>query len=72
MINNMNHWSPPPLLWEKDTTLPLEAIGGPVRALDEAGVEMKAPSTWAMVEVNGAMVEVNSAKMETNVICLFP
>ena len=59
MINNRNHRSPLPLLWERGTTLPLEAVGGPVGALDELGVKLEAPATRAMVEGNGAEVEAN-------------
>ena len=59
MINIRNHQSPLPLLWARGTTLPLEAVGGPVGALDELGVKLEAPTTQAMVEGNGAEVETN-------------
>ena len=65
MINSRNHRSPLPLLLTRGTTLPLEAIGGRVGALDELGVKLEAPTTWAMVEGNGAEVEAN-------VSCLLP
>ena len=65
MINNRNHRSLPPLLWARGTILPLEAVGGPVGALDELGVKLEAPTTLAMVEGNGVEVEAN-------VSCLLP
>ena len=36
-----------------------EAEGSLVGALDELGVKLEAPTTWAMVEGNGAEVETN-------------
>ena len=65
MINNWNHRSPLPLLWERGTTLPLEAVGGPIGALDELVVKLEAPTTRTMVEGNGVEVEAN-------VSCLLP
>ena len=59
VINNRNHRSPLPLLWERCTTLPLEAVGGPIGALDEFGLKLEALATRAMVEGNGAEVEAN-------------
>ena len=47
------------------TTLPLEAVGGPVGALDELGVKLEALAAWAMVEGN-------VAEVEANVSCLLP
>ena len=41
------------------TTLPLEAVGGPVGSLDELGVKLEAPTTCAMVEGNEVEVETN-------------
>ena len=37
----------------------MEAIGGPVGALDELGVKLEAPTTRPMVEGNGVEVETN-------------
>ena len=37
----------------------MEAVGGPIGALDELGVKLEAPTTRAMVEGNGAEVEAN-------------
>ena len=50
IINNRNHQFPLPLLQARGTTLPLEAVGGPVGALDELGVKLEAPTTQVMVE----------------------
>ena len=59
MINNTNRRYPLPLLRARGTNLPLEVVGGFVCALDELGVELEAPTAWAMVEGNGAKVEAN-------------
>ena len=59
MINSRNHQSPLPLLYARGTTLPLEAVGSLVGALDELGVKLEAPTTRAMVEGNGVEVEAN-------------
>ena len=61
MINDRNRLFPLPLLWARDTTLPLEAIGGRGGTRDEPGVE--APT--ARAELEG-----NVAKVESNVSCL--
>ena len=47
-----------PLL-ARGTTLPLEAVGGPIGALDELDVKLEAPTTRAMLEGNGDKVETN-------------
>ena len=54
MINNMSYRSCRPLLRERGTNLPLQAVGGLVGALDEPRVELEAPTSRAMVEGNGA------------------
>ena len=58
-LSLLHHISPLPLLLARGTTLPLEAVGGHVGALDELGVKLEAPATWAMVEGNGDEVETN-------------
>ena len=65
MINNRNHRSSLPLLWERGTTLPLKVVGGPLCALDELGVKLEAQTTQAIMEGNGAEVE-------SKVSCLLP
>ena len=41
------------------TPPPLEAVWGPVGALDELGIKLETPTTRAMVEGNGVEVETN-------------
>ena len=59
MINSRNHRSTLPLLLARGTSLPLEAVGDPVGALDELGIKLEAPTTRDMVEGNGVEVETN-------------
>ena len=59
MINSRNYRSPLPLLLARGTTLPLEAVGGPVGVFDELGIKLEAPTTRVMVESNEAEVETN-------------
>ena len=68
----MNNQFPLPLLWARGTTLPSEAIGDHISALDEPKVESEYPIAQVVVKGNAVEVEGNvSCFLSVIVACIY-